>query len=188
MIAGGRSLKAFPMQLILIGYRGTGKTTVAQRVAELLDLACFDADVEVEQRAGKSIKQIFDDDGEHAFRELEVRVIADLVQRGDAVLSLGGGAVMREATRRTIAPATVVWLTARPETIHARMAADAKTAQQRPNLTTGGGLEEIASLLNQREPVYRACADFTVETDGKSAEQVAQEIVCLVHSSRHAPP
>jgi shikimate kinase len=168
------------MQLILIGYRGTGKTTVARRVAELLDLDCFDADVEVERRAGKSIKQIFADDGEQVFRDLEVQVIGDLVQRPDAVLSLGGGAVMREETRLAIAPERVIWLTARPETIHARMTSDAKTSEQRPNLTTSGGLAEITTLLTQREPVYRACADFIVETDEKSAEQVAQEIVCLV--------
>lgn len=168
------------MQLILIGYRGTGKTTVARRVAELLGFDCFDSDVEVERRAGKSIKQIFADDGEQAFRDREIQVIADLSQHGDSVLSLGGGAVMREETRQAIEPGTVVWLTARPETIFERMARDAKTSQQRPNLTTGGGLAEITSLLSHREAVYRACADFTVETDNKSVEQVAQQIVCLV--------
>ena len=168
------------MQLILIGYRGTGKTTVARRVAELLRLECFDADAEVEKRAGKSIKQVFADEGEQAFRDREVQVIADLVQQSHSVLSLGGGAVMREETRQSIAPGTVIWLTARPETIHQRMAQDTKTTEQRPNLTAGGGLAEIAELLGQREAVYRACADFTIETDSKSAEQVAQEIVCLV--------
>jgi shikimate kinase len=168
------------MQLILIGYRGTGKTTVARRVADLLDIDCFDADVEVERSAGKSIKQIFADDGEQVFRDLEVEVIAGLVEHRDAVLSLGGGAVMRDETRRAIAPGTIVWLTARPETVHARMTADSKTTEQRPNLIAGGGLAEITTLLTQREPVYRACADFIVETDEKSAEQVAQEIVCLV--------
>ncbi|MBI2481693.1 MAG: shikimate kinase [Planctomycetia bacterium] len=168
------------MQLILIGYRGTGKTTVARRVADLLELECWDADVEIERRAGKSIKQMFADDGEQAFRDLEVQVIADLVRRRDAVLSLGGGAVLRDETRRAIAPGTVVWLTARPETVYTRMTADTKTTEQRPNLTAGGGLAEITMLLTQREPVYRACADFIVETDAKSAEQVAQEIVCLV--------
>ncbi|MBC8353328.1 MAG: shikimate kinase [Planctomycetes bacterium] len=168
------------MQLILIGYRGTGKTTAARRVADLLSLECLDVDAEVECRAGKSIKQIFEDDNEQAFRDLEVQVIGDLVQRTDAVLSLGGGAVMREESRRAIADGTVIWLTARPDTIHARITEDVKTSEQRPNLTTSGGLPEITSLLSQREPVYRACADFVVETDAKSTEQVAQEIVCLV--------
>lgn len=146
----------------------------------MLELECFDADVELERLAGKSIKQIFADDGEQAFRDLEVQVIGDLVQRPDAVLSLGGGAIMREETRLAIAPGTVIWLTAKPETIHARMISDTKTSEQRPNLTTSGGLAEITLLLTQREPVYRACADVIVETDAKSAEQVAQEIVCLV--------
>ena len=168
------------MQLILIGYRGTGKTAVAGRVAAALGLDCFDADVEIERRAGKSIKRIFDEDGEPTFRDLEVQVIADLVRHGDSILSLGGGAVLQEETRRAIVQGTVVWLTARPQTVYTRMAEDTKTAEQRPPLTTAGGLAEINSLLNEREPVYRACADFTVETDTKSAEQVAQEIVCLV--------
>ncbi|HRX82086.1 MAG TPA: shikimate kinase, partial [Pirellulaceae bacterium] len=117
------------MRLILIGYRGTGKTTVARRVAELLELECFDADVELERLAGKSIKQIFADDGEQAFRDLEVQVIGDLVQRPDAVLSLGGGAIMREETRLAIAPGTVIWLTAKPETIHAKMISDTETSE-----------------------------------------------------------
>jgi shikimate kinase len=171
------------MQLILIGYRGTGKTTVASRVAQLLGLACLDADAEVERRAGKSIKQIFEDDGEQAFRDLEAQSIAELTKQRDLVLSLGGGAVMREETRRVIATGTVVWLTARPDTIHARMSGDTKTADQRPKLTATGGMAEIESLLRQREPVYQDCADFAVETDDKSAEQVAQQIVCLVQEA-----
>lgn len=168
------------MQLILIGYRGTGKSTVASLIAATMGLACFDSDAEIERDAGKSIKHIFEQDGEQAFRDREVQVIADLSRHLDTVISLGGGAVMREESRLAIASGTVVWLTARPDTIQARVSADSKTAEQRPNLTTSGGLPEITSLLRQREPVYRACADFTVETDGKSAEQVAQEIVCLV--------
>lgn len=173
------------LQVVLIGYRGTGKTTVAKHVAERLGVRWFDADAEVEQQAGKSIKQIFEDDGEQEFRDLEVQTISQMLKRDAAILSLGGGAVMRDETRRAIRRHTVVWLTARPETIHARMTSDERTSQQRPNLTVGG-LAEIQELLTQREPVYQACADYTVETDDKSAEQVANEIVCLVQSSQRA--
>ena len=88
---------------------------------------------------------------------------------------------MRRETRDAIASCNVVWLTARSEIIHTRMAGDAKTAMQRPNLTADGGLAEIETLLSQREPVYRDCADYIVDTDTKSPEQVAEEIVCLVH-------
>lgn len=87
---------------------------------------------------------------------------------------------MREETREAIAGGVVVWLVARPETIYQRMTTDTKSAEQRPNLTSAGGIHEVSALLALREPVYRACADYTVETDDKSAEQVAQEIVCLV--------
>ncbi len=167
------------IRIALIGYRGTGKTTVAKGVAKRLDLDWYDADAEVEQRAGKSIKQIFADDGERTFRDLEVETIANMLARDAAVLSLGGGAVMRDETRQAIKGCTVVWLKARPTTIHARMTADIKTSEQRPNLTVGG-LAEIQSLLTQREPVYQACADYIVETDDKSADQVTEEIVCLL--------
>ncbi len=169
------------MRIVLIGYRGTGKTTVSRLVAQRLNLDWWDADIELERRAGKSIKQIFADDGERVFRDLEVQTIAELVQRDQVVLAVGGGAVMRQENRLAITDATVVWLTASPESIHARITADAKSAGQRPNLTIAGGLAEITALLRERGPVYQDCADLVVDTEGKSAEQVAEEIVCLLN-------
>ena len=165
---------------MLIGYRGTGKTTVARLVAEQLGRASADADAELERRAGKSIKQIFADDGESAFRDLETEVLRDFVERTDDVLSLGGGVVMREENRQLLNAATVVWLTALPETIQTRISADAKTSQQRPNLTALGGLAEITTVLAQREPVYRDCADYIVATDNQMPAEVAAEVVCLL--------
>ena len=108
------------------------------------------------------------------------RMIASLVQQPDVILALGGGAVMRESNRDALGGHTVIWLTASPQTIHERMQADEKTTQQRPNLTTQGGLAEISNLLEQREPVYRGCADFIVQTDDRTPDQVADEIVYLV--------
>lgn len=169
------------MNLVLIGYRGTGKTTVARLVAERLGWDWIDADVEIERQAGKSIADIFRDDGESAFRDLEAQVVAELTARSSWVLALGGGAILRPENRRQIAAAgPAVWLTATAPTIHQRMTGDPTTAGKRPNLTSRGGLHEIEELLAQREPLYRQCADHTVDTEGKSPEQVADEIVQLL--------
>src|SRR6266446_280163 len=132
------------MNVALIGYRGTGKSEVAQQLALRLAWDWVDADVEVELKAGKSIAAIFADEGEPTFRDLEAAVLTELVQRDRAVLALGGGIVLRTANRELLRQVgTVVWLTAEPETIARRLAADAATASRRPNLTTVGGLEEI---------------------------------------------
>lgn len=166
------------MNLVLIGYRGTGKTTVAQRLALMLGWNWIDADVEIELCAGKSIKAIFDDDGEPRFRLLESDVLRNLLDHNRTVIAAGGGAVLRPENRtilRELGP--VIWLTAALDTIVARVAADPSTAGRRPNLTTQGGRAEIEQLLAARTPLYAACADLTVDTDNLSPEQIAAEIL-----------
>ncbi len=166
------------MFLTLIGYRATGKTTLAKLLAERLGWDWADADAEIARRAGKSIERIFADEGEPAFRDLEVQVIADLCRRDRLVLAAGGGAPLRPENRRAIrAAGKVVWLTARPETILARMSADAATAAQRPNLTGRPPLDEIRHLLEIRTPVYRELADLVVDTESRPPAELAAEIV-----------
>lgn len=166
------------MFLSLIGYRATGKTTLARRLAEQLGWDWIDADVEIERRAGKTIARMFAEDGEPAFRDLEAAVIADLCGRNRFVLAAGGGAPLRPESRQAMRRAgKVVWLTAMPETILARMNADATTAGRRPNLTDRGALDEILHLLARREPLYREMADLEVATEGKSPEAIAAEIL-----------
>jgi len=164
--------------VFLIGYRGTGKTTAARTLAALMDCQWVDADDVIEERAGKTIAAIFADDGETVFRDWEERVVRELSGRRRIVIGLGGGAVLREANRRAITGAggQVVWLTASVDTILERLAADASTGSRRPNLTKVGGLAEVETLLSQRMPLYRECATLVVDTDGKSAAEVAEEI------------
>lgn len=163
--------------IFLVGYRGTGKTTVARLVARRLSRESIDADAEIERRAGKLIAAIFADEGEPAFREIEAAVVRDLAKTR-LVVSTGGGAILREANRQAMqAAGPIVWLTASVDTIAKRIAADAATARLRPNLTAIGGRAEIEAILAQRTPIYAACATFVVDTEGKSPAAVADEIV-----------
>ena len=163
--------------IFLIGYRGTGKTTVARELAGRLGFGALDADDIIEEQAGKTIARIFAEDGEAAFRDFEAIAVHALCHERRMVVGLGGGAVLRDENRRAICGAgPVVWLTACVDTILARLAADPATAKRRPNLTPIGGRVEIDELLANRTPLYRECATLIVDTDGKSAAEVADEI------------
>ena len=172
------------MNLALIGYRGTGKSTVARQLA--LDLAWdwVDADVEIERRAGKSIAALFADDGEGRFRDLESEVLVELVRRSRMVIAAGGGAVLRDENRRQLERCThVVWLRASPAAILRRVETDATTAGRRPQLTTAGGEVEVVRLLAEREPLYRQCAKLEVDTEHKTPAEIAGEIIRQLHFS-----
>ena len=163
--------------VFLIGYRGTGKSTVARHLAERLAFDFVDVDAEIERRAGKSIAAIFADDGEAAFRDMECCLVEELSGLRRTVVALGGGAVLREANRAAIrAAGPIVWLTAPVDAILARLAADPATAGRRPRLTKAGGREEVEAVLAERTPIYRQCATLVVDTDGKTCAQVADEI------------
>jgi shikimate kinase len=167
--------------IALIGYRGAGKTTVAQRLAVRLGWDWVDADVEVELRAGKSIAAIFQDDGEAAFRDLESAVVRALCRRERSVLALGGGAVLRELNRQAIAGCgAVVWLRASTDSIFHRLEADPTTASRRPNLTNANLRNEIERLVGERTPIYRACATLDVDTEHKTPAEIADEIVAAL--------
>jgi shikimate kinase len=165
------------MNVFLIGYRGSGKSTVAQRLAALLGRPWIDADAELERRAGKSIKQVFAEGGESAFRDLETTVVADLAARDGHIIALGGGAILRESNRRAIAGGFVVWLRASPETLLERVLADPTTGERRPNLTGQGGVGEIRTLLDQRTSLYQACAQLVVDAERLDPDQIARHIV-----------
>ena len=138
----------------------------------------IDADAEIERLAGKTIARIFAEDGEPAFRDLEIRAIADLCRRDPLVLAAGGGAPMSPENRRIMRQSgKVVWLVARPDTILARMSGDATTPHRRPNLTKHGALDEIVQLLARREPIYRQTADLEIDTENRSPADLAAEIL-----------
>ncbi len=171
---------ACPAPLFLVGYRGTGKTTVARLLAGRLGWDWVDADEALEARYGRTVRQIFADEGEAGFRDKEEAVLEELCRPERRVVATGGGVVLRQANRgRLRSVGRVVWLTADAPTIWGRLQRDPTTAERRPALTVDG-LAEVEELLRQREPLYRACADLAVDTAGRSPEEVVAAILSLV--------
>lgn len=161
----------------MCGYRGTGKSSVAAPLAERLGWSAVDTDRLVEAAAGMAIAEVFARHGEAAFRDLEQQAVATACQRTRVVVALGGGAVLREANRRRIREAgRVVWLTASPATLAARLAADSATGATRPALTDLSARDEVEAVLAQRAPLYRGLADLELETENRPPGAVAAAI------------
>jgi shikimate kinase len=168
------------MSIILIGYRGSGKTTVGRLLAERLKWPFVDADERIVAAAGQSIKEIFETGGEARFRELESAALQEIVTLKNHVLSLGGGAILAQQNRDSIAGSghTIVYLHADPAELHRRIHADTATAANRPALTKlGGGIDEIRSVLAAREPIYRQVMTAEIDVTRKSPKDVVEEIV-----------
>ena len=164
--------------LFLIGPRGSGKTTVARLLAERLVCPWRDTDAVISARMDKTIRAIFEEEGEAAFRQYESAVLADLCRGAPAVIATGGGIVTVAANRELLkASGHVVWLTAEPGTLWQRIQKDAATTEQRPALTALTGLEELRAVLAAREPWYRECAEFAIDTTGQTPEDVTQRIL-----------
>ena len=163
----------------LIGYRGTGKSTVAPLLAEAFGWTSIDSDIEIEHRAGRTIADIFASDGEPVFRQLERQTIVDLLNITSQVLSVGGGAILNAETRRDLKTAgPVIWLTATIDTICERIHGDTMTQQRRPNLTDHTDpREEIAAVLSARQELYADAATHTVATDDRQPEQICDAII-----------
>ena len=171
--------------LFLIGYRGSGKTTVGRVVADRLGWPFFDADTVLEERYGQTIRAIFAAEGEAGFRDTEAAVLADLCNRNHTVIATGGGIILRDENRQLLKRhGFVAWLTADPAALLARMQADPTTTERRPALSVGG-LAEVEQLLAVREPLYRACADVVVPVGALSPERAADAI--LAAWNPHSP-
>lgn len=166
--------------VVLIGTMGAGKTTVGRLVAEALGVGFLDTDHLVEERAAKPVSEIFVDDGEPAFRALEHRAVADALASHDGVLALGGGAVLDPATRALLAGHRVVFLKVGLSDAAARVG----LGVSRP-LLLGNVRGRIKQLLDARTPIYSSLATDTVETDGRSAEEVADQVRALVQDGSH---
>ncbi|MHB8955247.1 MAG: shikimate kinase [Pirellulaceae bacterium] len=168
------------MNIVLVGYRGTGKSAVAALLASRLGLDVVHVDAEIEQHSGKSIPQIVEELGWPGFRDLEEEIVRTCAARDGLVLDCGGGVIERDANFAVLRQAgRVFWLTASVETIVQRIGSDT----QRPSLTGKKSFtEEVAEVLERRTPRYHAIAHHTVDTNALTVEQVAAEIESLVNS------
>lgn len=156
--------------LVVIGFMGAGKTTVGRLLAAKLGLPFTDSDHVIEARAGKPIRQIFADDGEPAFRQLEHDVIAGLLAGPGCVLAVGGGAPLHEGTPDLLATAAeVIYLRVGYAEAMRRVGGDGG----RPMLARPG----VEQLLAERDPGYAAVATLTVDTGGRAPEEIALDIL-----------
>ena len=164
--------------VVLVGMMGAGKSTIGRRLSARLHLPFLDADTEIEAAAGMSIPDIFETHGEPHFRDGEARVIARLLDGGPAVIATGGGAFMREETRKRIRDKAVsLWLKADAEIIMKRV----KRRADRPLLQTADPAATVGRLIEEREPVYQR-ADLTIWSRDVPHERIVDECLDALHA------
>ncbi|WP_448810160.1 shikimate kinase [Agromyces bauzanensis] len=156
------------LPIVLIGPMGAGKSRVGLRLASTLGVPFIDTDARIAQRYGP-IEQIFEQQGEEHFRVVEREVVAKAL-REEAVISLGGGAVLHPDTRDDLAGLQVVWLRVSPEAVEPRLAGGGRP------LLAEGGLARWTAILEERTPVYRALADLDIDTSRRSVARIVEEI------------
>ncbi len=162
-------------RVVLVGPMGAGKTTVAGLLGEAWQVPVRDTDADIVAGTGREISDIFVESGEDAFRELEAAAVAAAVAEHEGVLALGGGAVLRPATRDLLAGLTVVFLRVGLSDAVKRV----DLGIGRPMLL-GNVRSRIKTLLDERTPIYESVATHVVETDGRTPDEVAAEIRELI--------
>jgi shikimate kinase len=169
--------------LTLIGFMGTGKSTIGRLIADTLHFTFLDTDAVIEARAGATIADIFKQHGEQIFREWERRIVDELSTRSRTVIATGGGLpVQAENMTNLKGHSLVICLWASAEKIYNRV----KTQNHRPLLQEGEPLEKIRQLLAVRGPYYRQ-ADVLVNTEFRSPREVAQQVIHQFHSAQRMP-
>jgi shikimate kinase len=167
-------MSATPHNIVLIGFMGSGKSSIGRHVASRLGFQFVDTDALLVDRDGREIAEIFAQDGEARFREMETSVLESLTPRNRCVISTGGGVVVREENRpllRTLG--FTVWLTASEEVIFERVSRNNK----RPLLHTPNPRETVAQLLATRRPWYAETAQFTLDTSAMAHGEAADAVV-----------
>ncbi len=163
------------LRYVLIGFMGSGKTSIGMKMSYRIRAPFLDTDSIIEKKAGRSISDIFASDGEEAFRDMETECLRDIVdkEKGRFVLATGGGMPLREENRELLhRTGIVVYLKCRPETVYKRLTGDGT----RPLLKDDMSLEKISSMMEERDGVYSECADVIVDCDEKGINEILNEI------------
>lgn len=161
--------------IVLIGYMGCGKTTVSREILYGIPAQPIDTDEEIVKRKEMSIPEIFEKEGEEAFRTEETKLLQELLDttKQGIVLSTGGGMPLREENRRLLKQiGTVIYLKASPEETYQRL----KNDTNRPLLKAPDRQERIRKMIAERMPIYMEAADFVISVDGRTPEDIAAEI------------
>jgi shikimate kinase len=166
------------MNIVLIGYRGTGKSEVGGILAKRLNMQCLSMDKEIVQRAGMSVSELVNKHGWPGFRDRESAVAADLALRDNLIIDTGGGVIERPENIENLKKnASIFWLKASVTTIVSRI----QNCTDRPSLTGGKTFtEEIAEVLDRRSPLYESSADHEIDTDDLTPDQVAEKIIAFL--------
>ena len=160
--------------IFLIGFMGVGKSTIAKLLAKELQAELIEMDETIEAEAGMSINEIFEQFGEQHFRDLETALVERVAKTGGAVVSCGGGAVLRpENVELMKQSGKIIFLSATPETIYERV----KHSTNRPLLNGNMNVEYIRGLMERRREAYENAADVVISTDGKWKSQIVEEIL-----------
>ncbi len=165
------------MNIYLIGYRCSGKTTIGQSLANRMKWSFIDADEMLVRKYKQSISDIVAREGWASFREKEKGIIKNLSRLNHHVIATGGGVILDEDNVRLMKTSgTVVWLQASIASIEKRMVRDAKTDNQRPALTSGELMQEIEKTLQERLPLYKSAMDLSVQTDDLTIDDICRII------------
>lgn len=160
--------------IFLIGFMGAGKSTIARTLQAQYDMKLVEMDEQIEAEEGMKISEIFAQKGESYFRSLETQMLESMQHQEHTVVSCGGGVPMRECNVEAMRKSgKIVYLSAKPETIYERV----RHFHTRPLLEGNMNVDYITQLMDMRMPKYLSAADLIVETDGKQAEEISEEIV-----------
>jgi shikimate kinase len=163
------------MNIVLIGYRGTGKSVVGNLVAERLQMKCIAMDARIIEKAGMSIPDIVKNQDWAKFRDIESEVARELAKLDNIIIDTGGGVIERPENIETLqANSRIIWLKASVDAIVSRI----QEGTQRPSLTGGKSFtEEVAEVLERRTPKYKSAAQYDIDTDHLTPEQVADRVI-----------
>jgi shikimate kinase len=163
------------MNIVLIGYRGTGKSVVGQLVAERLDMKCIAMDARIVHKAGMSIPDIVKNHDWAKFRDIESEVAREMAKLDNIVIDTGGGVIERPENIEALqSNSRIIWLKASVDTIVSRI----EGGKERPSLTGGKSFtEEVAEVLERRAPKYKSAAQYEIDTDQLTPEQVADRVI-----------
>jgi len=163
------------MNIVLIGYRGTGKSAVGEVLAERLGMPCIGMDAEIVKKAGMTIPEIVEKYDWPRFRDMESEVTRELAGLDHTIIDTGGGVIERPENTETLKTnARIFWLKASADTIVSRI----QDGTERPSLTSGKTFtEEVSEVLERRIPKYKSAAQYEIDTDNSTPEQIAERII-----------